>query len=89
MSITVEYTTDKKSQFTLPGFGRSIGRMKQKIWYSIIESETKYVEISVKVEISAKDFLWIISGSLGVLKDIIEIFISDRMILQSAVEEFQ
>ena len=41
------------------------------------------------VEISAEIFLGIITGLVGVLKDTVEIFISDRIILESAVEKVQ
>ena len=66
-----------------------MGKMSQQIWYSIISSGTECVEISTKAEISAQDFLWIVTFLVGVLNDVIEISISNRIILESAVEKVQ
>ena len=60
--------------------------MSQKIWYSIMSRQSKHVEISTPVEISARNFLGIITPWVGIFDLVIIFFISLKEISESAVD---
>ena len=76
-----------KNNFTnvCPRFTCSMQKTEQNIWYSIMPCESEFVEISMMIEISGKDFLGIISVLVGLFDGLIIFLISDRKISESAV----
>ncbi len=61
-----------------------MGKMKQKIWYSIMVCESKSVEISMIGYVYTHHFLGVDGGYVGVLEDTIGISISGRIVSESA-----
>ena len=75
-----------ENTYFLPRFVYTIGEMSQKIWYSIMPRQSKHVEISTVVEISAQYFLGIITPWVGIFDLLIIFFISLKEISESAVD---
>ncbi len=63
-----------------------MGKMSQKIWYSIMPRQSKHVEISTVAEISAQNILGIITPWVGVFDLVIIFSISLKEISESAVD---